>query len=376
MSHPDWAWIGGVLMVGNITISDTCPTACTDGRNVTYGTAFMDKQDEPKLRGLVVHEALHKAFMHLVLYKDLTVKYSVQQVNVAMDYVINSLIMKSYPFMDLPEGGYYDPRYDDDSVWHTVAVLKDLMANPPPPRKGGGGQADPSGFDEHDWENAQEMTPEEAQAHATEIEQAIRQGRIMADKLKGSFPRAMTDILTPTFDPMEVLREWMTEVGRGKDLTTWRRPNKKYSSMGIYRPSRYSEKVESILFACDMSGSIGAREQQEVLSAVFAFVEAASPDAVDIMYWDTHVAKHEHYEGIDARLLVSSTKPEGGGGTSPSCVVDYCRAQGIKPALCVWLSDGCVGNDWAEALGCPAFWVITPGGMRPAHLPHVLLRDR
>jgi hypothetical protein len=42
----------------------------------------------------------------------------------------------------------------------------------------------------------------------------------------------------------------------------------------------------------------------------------------------------------------------------------------------IWLSDGYVGNDWAEDLGIPAFWCISSGGQVPGHIPHAQLPAR
>ena len=140
--------------------------------------------------------------------------------------------------------------------------------------------------------------------------------------------------------------------------------------------SRYDEAVKSILFACDTSGSIGAEDLREVLSEVQGCLEVVKPETVDVIYWDTAVARHEHYVGADVSTVMSSTKPEGGGGTAPSCVVPFCRSRRIEPSVAIWLSDGYVGGDWAEDLGVPSVWVISAEGQVPGHLPHVQLPAR
>jgi predicted metal-dependent peptidase len=168
----------------------------------------------------------------------------------------------------------------------------------------------------------------------------------------------------------------VTERTKGGDFQTFARPNRRFVSTGAYRPSRYTESVKSILFACDTSGSIGSEDLREVLSEVQGCIEVVKPETVDVIYWDTAVARHEHYVGTDVESVISSTKPAGGGGTSPSCVVPFCRNRKIEPAVAIWLSDGYVGGDWAEDLGVPSFWVISSGGRVPGHLPHVQLPAR
>jgi hypothetical protein len=55
MKDPKYCLYSGIFMVGNTSVEDDVPTACTDGRNTAYGRAFVDKQDDKKLKGLILH---------------------------------------------------------------------------------------------------------------------------------------------------------------------------------------------------------------------------------------------------------------------------------------------------------------------------------
>ena len=378
MRNPLWVWLAPTCMIGNVSIRDDFPTAGTDGRDVIYGSEFMYKLNEAQLRATVVHENMHKAFRHMSVYKYLHDRYEAQYpglVNMGMDYVINRHIKKDTSgFLQTwePHIQYcYDPKYDDEMVWDTPRVLEDLLQNGGG-GKGGGGQ----GQDEHDWTGAEEITQEEADALDKAIEQALRQGQVLSKRMAGNTPRELGDLLTPSVDWRQALRDFVTERAKGGDFATYARPNRRFMSAGYIMPSTYTETVKSILFACDTSGSIGAEDLKEVLSEVQGCLEIVRPETVDIIYWDTAVARHEHYAGDDVQTVMSSTKPAGGGGTTPSCVVPFCRDRNIKPTVAIWLSDGYVGSDWAEDLGCPAFWVISSGGCVPSHLPHVQLPNR
>jgi predicted metal-dependent peptidase len=83
------------------------------------------------------------------------------------------------------------------------------------------------------------------------------------------------------------------------------------------------EKVGHIVVAIDTSGSIGQDELSEFLAEVKGIAEEVSPETVDLIYWDSEVAAHETYTEVEVPNIVSSTKPRGGGGTSPSCVSTY-----------------------------------------------------
>jgi len=59
------------------------------------------------------------------------------------------------------------------------------------------------------------------------------------------------------------------------------------------------------------------------------------------------------------QTLTASTKPKGGGGTTPSCITRYMAKHKIDPVCAIILTDGYVGNDWGGNWNCPTLWVIT-----------------
>jgi len=86
MQNPDFCLFSGVFMVGKVTVSEKCKSARTNGRDVEYGRGFVDMLTDKQLAFLVVHEAMHKAYRHMTVWKHLPDK---QVANWAMDYVIN-----------------------------------------------------------------------------------------------------------------------------------------------------------------------------------------------------------------------------------------------------------------------------------------------
>jgi predicted metal-dependent peptidase len=96
MKNPKYCLYSGVFMVGKVEIKDDVPTACTNGRDVMYGRAFIDKLSESNVKGVILHENLHKAFRHTTMWKHLYDKHA-QMANMACDYVINQMIVDSDP---------------------------------------------------------------------------------------------------------------------------------------------------------------------------------------------------------------------------------------------------------------------------------------
>ena len=71
MNEPKYCLYSGLFMMGQTSVVDNFPTAYTDGFNTKYGRGFVDKLKDDELRGLILHENLHKAFRHLTVWRDL-----------------------------------------------------------------------------------------------------------------------------------------------------------------------------------------------------------------------------------------------------------------------------------------------------------------
>jgi predicted metal-dependent peptidase len=121
------------------------------------------------------------------------------------------------------------------------------------------------------------------------------------------------------------------------------------------------QKVGHLVVGVDTSGSIGNAELSTFLSEVKAIAEEVNPSAVDLLYWDSEVAGHETYDESNVGSIVESTKPMGGGGTSPSCVSEYLNKNKIVPECIIILSDGYVGGDWGSEWTAPLLWCLVGG---------------
>ena len=351
MKHPHFVAYSGILMIGDCKIDDNTPTACTNGKDVRYGRKFVESLNDADLRGVILHEAKHKMYRHLLTWKHLQ-KQDPQRANMACDYVINLELVdegkKSNDFVSLPKGGLYSEDFRGLNSGEVFNLL------PPQPPQGGGG-----GFDEHDWESAESLNAEEQAELAKEIDQAIRQGAILAGKVGGNIDRSFTDLMSAKVDWKEALREFVSSVSSGKDDSTWRKPNRRWLQHDIYMPSTISESMGRVVVAIDTSGSIYGEVLNRFISEVASVMQNMNPEQVDLLYWDSEVAGHEVYGLNDADRMTSSTKPKGGGGTRPSCITQYMRKHKIDPVCAIILTDGYVGNDWGGAWSCPTLWTIT-----------------
>lgn len=375
MKNPNYCLYSGIFMVGNTEIKDDVQTACTNGRDTYYGREFIEKLSEPHVRGVILHENLHKAFRHTTTWFNLYKEHA-QLANMACDFVINQMIIDSDPQareVGLPDFALLDPKYRG---WDAGAVYRDLKSQAEqgsvhvksvgdqqgkdiPVEKGTqyvvgeGGDS----LDDHDWEGAKELKPEEKEQLAKDIDQALRQGAILAGKMKGNVPREVTDALEAKVDWKEAMREFVTSFCMDKDESTWRRPSRRWIDQDVYMPSLIGEAVGRGVIGIDMSGSIGQEEVGQFLGEVRKICETVKPDGIDLLYWDTEVCSHEKYEQDQLDNLLASTKPRGGGGTDPSCVARYIKDHKMKPEFVLMLTDGYV-SDWGK-WEHPILWGIT-----------------
>ena len=88
MGNPKYVALAGVLMIGDRTVQDDIPTACTNGRDEMYGRGFVETLNDAELRFLVLHEVYHKLYKHLTTWRHLY-DQDAQLANIACDYVIN-----------------------------------------------------------------------------------------------------------------------------------------------------------------------------------------------------------------------------------------------------------------------------------------------
>jgi predicted metal-dependent peptidase len=365
MANPKYIALAGVLMIGTRRVepdASKCPTAYTNGKDEVYGADFIENMNDRQLRFLVLHEVYHKLYRHLTTWQHLY-NENAQLANMACDYVINIKLTDDnadlFATMDGPlEVGCFDDKYRG---WDSARVYSDLKKQQQQQNDPQGGVSDDTntgtGFDVHDWEGAKEMTAEEQRELARDIDEAIRQGALVAGKAGSGGDRDMLELLKPQVDWREVLRDFVQTTCQGNDYSTWRRPNRRYIGAGVYMPSGISESIGEIVVAIDTSGSIGARELSAFLAEIKAVADTVHPEAIRILYWDTAVCGDERYVGSEADNIMQSTKPKGGGGTDVRCVPQYIQDEQIKAQAVIVLTDGYIFGGWGQWQH-PVLWTM------------------
>lgn len=397
--HRKWVPFIGISMIGEREVVEDgvlpSNTMATNGRDVWYCRSFVDRIPDSALRFGDLHEGYHISLEHLTTYEHL-VKIDAEIANMSMDQVINNMIMdiddgEGFVTLPLDEDGnvmcLYDPKYRGMDTQQVFTILyKEKQGEGDDPEEGdgvpeegqGGGGAggespdDPTGdngrgqggrgqgqsFDDHDWEGAKALSEEEKKELGREVSEALRQGSMTAGKMAGSGAEVGFDkMLEPQVDWREVLREFVTATCTGNDFSTYARPNRRYMSTGVYMPSGISQRVRTLVLACDTSGSISQREISTALAEVKSICDIVRPEKVTILYWGSGVVRREDYDEYNMDTLVDSTKPEDGGGTNVECVPAYMSEHDIDAQAVIVFTDGCIYGGWGQ-WDVPVLWTV------------------
>jgi predicted metal-dependent peptidase len=378
MRHPNYALFAGLFMVGKVSVVDTRMTACTNGRDVKYGRAFVDGLTDKELAFLVMHENMHKCYRHLTIWRALNdIDHNLS--NRACDYVINVQLhdmdpqesILSHPRKDGEIMGCMDVRFRGMDTRQVFDILRkekkerlkgDKCDKSEPGAESGESDSDVDNsdddFDDHDWDGAKELPEDEKKKLGEEIDQALRQGAIYAGKVGGNMLREITELLTPKVDWREVLRRFIRTHLKDRDSPSWRRAHKNYLWQDIILPSIVGKRVKHLVFATDTSGSVVGELLAAFLTELNKAVKDVNPDRVDVLYWDTEITSHEIYSSD--REIVSKTSPKGGGGTDPDCIPPFMNEKKLKPDALIILTDGYMTADAREwdSVACPILWCV------------------
>ena len=310
MKHKDTALYSGVVLMGTSKVIDNCPTAYTDGVNKRYGRKFMEGLSDPELTALVLHENLHVALNHMGRFKQ-KFEENPQLMNVAADYVVNDIIVSisanDSNFIKLPECGLYEAKYHN---WSVNEVYKDLKKQQEEQQNnlstgvdnsqtetGDIGVGDLKPLEEHDFGQVKEMSPQELKELSGKIDDALREGQILAGKLGGKTPRSIDELLKPKVDWKAELREFISSSVKGNDEYTWRKFNKRLIANDIYMPSMENESIGELVVAIDTSGSIGTKALTEFATELVAICDTVTPEKIRVIWWD-HDVHGEHSTSV------------------------------------------------------------------------------
>jgi len=367
-------------------------TACTGGDCIRFNPEFFDSLTDPQLVTVICHETAHCLLGHIWRAPG---GCDWDQWNIACDHAVN-LMLKDFsamvtakgladpfPFPDPPEAYCANPAFRDMAE---EAIYGRLAANKPPSQGGGNGTGKGSGA--KGGGKAAQSGPSQAkpapgsmpsfgqmskpkpgngnQASAKKLGNDWQNTLLQSAKLasgQGTLPAGLERFVDQTVNPQvpwwELLRSWLRE--QCADDWNWLQPAMEYEGSGFILPSLASERVGTIVFATDTSGSINAEMLAQFQTEKQVCLDEMRPKRLVDIYCDSRISKVEEYGAGDT---ITKQCP-GGGGTDFRPVFEHVGKMDKQPKALVYLTD-LYGSFPASAPGYPVIWVTwTKDGKAP-----------
>jgi predicted metal-dependent peptidase len=366
------------------------PIAATDGDVIMANPDTFFKYDLKERSFIVAHEILHCILNHCVMmhgfhkrghvvYDDgERLPYHQELMNIAMDLVINDILINSKD-----NGGKSIFKYNKDWLHDTNIVTekdssldayrkvyKQAEKNGKGKGKLGGHGVNGSGFDQHlQPGTSQGKDPSQAASDRNDVEwQTAVAAAAAVGKAQGALPagleRLFKEILNPTVDwKSKIQALFARKVGNGR--YDFRRFDRRLVVRDIYAPGRSGFGAGDVVVGVDTSGSIGAKELDMFFAEMCGILEDVRPKRLFIVWCDAHVHRTDECEEPSDLLSIRAKGAPGGGGTSFVPVFDWMAKSGITPDALVYLTDG-YGSFPSETPKYPVIWgnISKPGSVQ------------
>ena len=322
-------------------------TAATDGVEVIYNPAFIDQLPAAQVDGVMLHEVLHAALLHVPRrgFRD------AKRWNIAADIVVNGLLFQNG--FQLPDGVLRDAKLEHYSVEEVYALLQQNPNQPELPnpdlleegsaQSAEGRQAGQQPGRSSSASKALERYWRDAMQQAASAARGFGQG-----KLPAGLERPIAEVTTARLDWKSLLWRFLT-----RTPTDFAGFDRRFVYRGLYIETLESESVK--VFVCvDTSGSVDDLQITDFIAEVRGITRAYPQAQAKLYYADADVYGPYDLEG--------NSKPEGGGGTDFKPFFVALAEQDLENAVAVYLTDG-YGEFPETAPDLPVLWIVTPGGL-------------
>lgn len=305
-------------------------TMATDGKSFLYNPAFVNNLEVKFLKFGLLHEVLHCAFRH----PSRRGSRESQIWNIAADLVINGILVydekveapdwicidkkyhkteweKEHPDIPLTAETVYDELFKNAEVIKVKFKITCPCIQKDPTggkgegdgeggkakKDGGGGCAhgdDPGEGDKPDkgWNTEWDKGLEE------EWKQAVLQAEQMA-RMRGDAPGWMSSLVTDIVEPKipldKILLKYIGTVI--SDESSWRSPNRRFVSRGIYLPSSVVDKKDGVI-VIDTSGSISDEEALDFLGISAKVLRSKGINEVRLMQCDMTITDDTKFRRV------------------------------------------------------------------------------
>lgn len=356
-------FFGLLLMHMVYSLDEGVETACTDGRRITFGPAFLESLSDSELDFVMMHEILHVALHHCLRRGE----RDHERFNIACDIVVNSNILlengmdpKSITLSRYGESMHLTPDGKEGHLFTAEQVYAQLPESPP----------ENSEWDDHSrWSgNGEDDDLRELwvkrfadACEAVSIRDPSNQRGtlpLFAQRLLEKMKQAQTDWRT-------VLNEFIQEEVVDYSFSP---PDRRFDDCPFFLPdlNEKDDRVEKILFMIDTSGSMS----DGMITAAYSEIKGAIDQFNGKLkgwlgFFDAAVIEPTPFESEEEFLVI---RPAGGGGTDFSIIFEYVRKfmDDDPPVSIIILTDGYAPFPKESATGgIPVLWLLNNNEITP-----------
>ena len=171
-------------------------------------------------------------------------------------------------------------------------------------------------------------------------------------KLPGGVDETVRNAHTSTLDWRSLLRRYMTDPV--KSDYSWSLPNRRFIDDGLYLPSIRSEGMDAIAVIIDTSGSLPAQTLADFWTEVREVAAEIRPESVIVLQVDAALQDAAEYAASD---LPDEIVIKGRGGTDFRPGFEWLDEQGIRPSVCLYLTDMLCSSYPDAEPGFPVAWI-------------------
>lgn len=363
-------FFGHLLFGASVYADPDVLTAATDGASIFFAPKFAQQLDFEEFVGVLVHEVLHMALLHLPRREE----RKPRRWNIAADMVINE-ILDEEGFV-LPAGPVRFPEnkpewkgksveevYElikrDSSDWTIHESWIDLEERQ---------QGRQRGDDSEQQSNAEQQSDKakkwkQISSHWKQVVRRAHQAQRMSGQgsLAKGLKRRIDKVTRPQIGWRRAL--WRFLVKTPVDFDQF---DRRYIHRGLYLKALQADAL-NLYVAIDTSASIADEHIQMFMGELSGILRSYPHIQAEVYFADAEL--YGPYQLTSRSSIADFPTPEGGGGTSfvPFFdAVDEKRLLNHTP-VAVYLTDGY--GDFPESPSCPVLWIRTPGGLESEQFP-------
>jgi len=388
----------GILCMGMDLVEDktgqySLGTMATDGKRIYWHRDFVEQLSVPEAEFVLAHEAgIHKGLLHHIRLADMK-RYGdvdLSLFNKSADYVGNQILYDAN-IGKPPKGILLDSQFRDmelEKVYNLLRNAKKTQQDAQKQQKegvekeediesntaqGNGPNQQPEGTEKGKPDKPEDKQPifgddpggcggvipptdidqqEMEQEAKAEVRKAL-QASEKAGNTPGGLKRIVGELLEPKMD----WRSWLNEFAEvyARNDFSWRRPNKRYITQGLYLPEIRSTELGEVVLLIDASGSVSDAQLRELVTEGLGIVEAYAGATLQVIFFDTKATNP--IEVMDREQIKSLNFGDLGGDTDYKPAFSKMEESQLSPVCVIVLTDGYCSS-FPSFCSFPVLWVI------------------